>query len=141
LKDRLTNKKCRSVFFYPIKQSNHYEQKKEIFYLLESTAERRARRNRDIKALFLHLTVEEGFSFMDAYEAVGYQFYLSAEISDKLVSRGSIKKPMSMSRLGMVLQQAGFQSKRMNHGKTRGWIVRERGLEEVNANRNIEGRG
>ena len=37
--------------------------------------------------------------------------------------------------------QAGFQSKRMNHGKTRGWIVRERGLEEVNANRNIEGRG
>ena len=62
-------------------------------------------------------------------------------ISDKLVSWGNIKKPMSMSRLGMVLQQAGFQSKRMNHGKTRGWIVRERGLEEVNANRNIEGRG
>jgi hypothetical protein len=25
--------------------------------------------------------------------------------------------------------------------RTRGWIVRERGLEEVNANRNIEGRG
>ena len=24
---------------------------------------------------------------------------------------------------------------------TRGWLVRERGLEEVNANRNIEGRG
>ena len=59
----------------------------------------------------------------------------------KIVSRGSIKKPMRMSRLGMVLQQAGFQSKRMNHGKTRGWIVRERGLEEVNAYRNIEGRG
>ena len=69
------------------------------------------------------------------------QLMTTAEISDKLVSRGSIKKPMSMSRLGMALQQAGFQSKRMNHGKTRGWIVRERGLEEVNANRNIEGRG
>ena len=69
------------------------------------------------------------------------QFMTTAEISDKLVTWGSIKKPMSMSRLGMVLQQAGFQSKRMNHGKTRGWIVRERGLEEVNANRNIEGRG
>ena len=24
---------------------------------------------------------------------------------------------------------------------TRGWLVRERGMEEVNANRNIEGRG
>ena len=68
------------------------------------------------------------------------QLMTTAEISDKLVSRGSIKKPMSMSRLGMVLQQAGFQSKRMNHGKTRGWLVRERGMEEVNANRNINAR-
>ena len=62
-------------------------------------------------------------------------------VSNKLVSWGSIKKPMSMSRLGMVLQQAGFQSKRIGKRGTRGWIVRERGLEEVNANRNIEGRG
>ena len=69
------------------------------------------------------------------------QFMTTAEISDKLVSWGSIKKPMSLSRLGMVLQQQGFQSKRINHGKLRGWIVRERGLDEVNANRNIEGRG
>ena len=65
----------------------------------------------------------------------------TAEISDKLVSWGSIKKPMSMSRLGMVLQQAGFQSKRIGKACTRGWLVRERGMEEVNANRNIEGRG
>ena len=69
------------------------------------------------------------------------QFMTTAEISDKLVSWGNIKKPMPLSRLGMVLQQAGYQSKRINHGKTRGWLVRERGLEEVNANRNIEGRG
>jgi len=63
------------------------------------------------------------------------------EISDKLVSWGNIKKPMPLNRLGMVLQQAGFQSKRIGKKGTRGWIVRERGLEEVNANRNIEGRG
>ena len=69
------------------------------------------------------------------------QFMTTAEISDKLVIKGSIKKPMSMSRLGMVLQQAGYQSKRIGKKGTRGWIVRERGLEEVNANRNIEGRG
>ena len=30
MKDRLTNKKCRSVFFLPNKTPNHYEQKKEI---------------------------------------------------------------------------------------------------------------
>ena len=77
------------LFFYIItyQKNNHYEQKKEFFYLLESTAERRARRNRDIKALFLHLTVEEGFSFMDAYEAVGYQFYLSAEQIRQIIAR------------------------------------------------------
>ena len=34
----------------------------------------------------------------------------------------------------------GFQSKRIGKARTRGWIVRERGLEEVNANRNIEGK-
>lgn len=74
--------------------------------------------------------------------AEGYgTFMTTAEISDKLVVYGSIKKPMSLSKLGMVMQQQGFQSKRINHGKIRGWLVRERGLEEVNANRNIEGRG
>jgi hypothetical protein len=50
-----------------------------MFYQLESTAERRARRNNDIKSLFFKLTIEEGFSFMEAYEAVGYAFYLSSE--------------------------------------------------------------
>ena len=67
------------------------------------------------------------------------QFMTTAEISDKLVSWGSIKKPMSLSRLGMVLQQAGFASKRTGKARTRGWMVRERGLEEVNANRNMGG--
>jgi len=77
------------LFFYLITypKNNHYEQKKEVFYLLESTPERRARRNRDIKALFLHLTAEEGFSFMDAYEAVGYHFYLSAEQTRQIIAR------------------------------------------------------
>ena len=60
--------------------------KKEVINYLESTAERRARRNRNIKALFLHLTVEEGFSFMDAYEIVGYEFYESATTIRRLLS-------------------------------------------------------
>jgi hypothetical protein len=34
-----------------------------------------------------------------------------------------------------------IQSKRINHGKIRGWIVRERDAEEINANRSIEGKG
>ena len=49
-----------------------------LFYQLECTAERRTRRNNDIKHLFQQLTIEENLSFMEAYEAVGYVFYLSA---------------------------------------------------------------
>ncbi len=67
------------------------------------------------------------------------QFMTTAEISDKLVTMGSIKHPMSLSRLGMVLQQAGYISKRVGKSRTRGWIVYERPLDEVKINRNIEG--
>lgn len=69
------------------------------------------------------------------------QFMTTAEISDKLIIKGSIKRPMSLSRLGMVLQQQGYKSKRFGKAGTRGWIVRERDAEEINANRNIEGKG
>jgi len=69
-----------------VQKSQQYE-KKEVSECLESTAERRARRNRDIKALFQQLTVEEGFSFMDAYEVVGYRFYLSAEQIRQIIAR------------------------------------------------------
>lgn len=47
--------------------------------LLESTAVRRARRNNDIKMFFEYLTITRHISFMDAYEVIGYHFYLSAE--------------------------------------------------------------
>jgi hypothetical protein len=64
----------------------------------------------------------------------------TAEISDILVVKGSIKRPMSMVQLGMLLKKCGFQSKQFGSSRTRGWLVRERDTEEVNANRNIEGR-
>lgn len=45
---------------------------------LESTAERRTRRNNDIKMFFHYLVINRHMSCMDAYELVGYHFYLSA---------------------------------------------------------------
>ena len=44
----------------------------------ESAEQRKARRNRDIKTMFQHLVIDEGMHCMDAYEIVGYHFYLSA---------------------------------------------------------------
>ena len=77
--------------------------------------------------------------YFDIPAAGSGQFMTTAEISDKLVSWGSIKKPMPLNRLGMLLKKAGYTQKCLS-GKARGWLVRERGLEEVNANRNINAR-
>ena len=69
--------------------------------------------------------------------ADGYgQFMTTAEISDKLVIKGSIKKPMPLNRLGMILKKAGYIQK-CPGGKVRGWLVRERTADEINSNRNI----
>ena len=66
------------------------------------------------------------------------QFMTTAEISDKLITLGSIKRPLPLNRLGMLLKQAGYQSKQLTLGKrTRGWLVRELTADEVNANRCI----
>ena len=55
---------------------------------LESTAERKARRNKDIKTMFQQLTIQQNMPFMEAYEVVGYHFYLSAgQIRDILAGR------------------------------------------------------
>ena len=65
----------------------------------------------------------------------------TAEISDKLITLGSIKRPLPLNRLGMLLKQAGYRSKQLSSGKrTRGWLVRERTTDEVNANRNLAAR-
>ena len=73
--------------------------------------------------------------------ADGYgTFMTTAEISDKLINLGSIKKPLALNRLGMLLKQAGYESKMIGRSRTRGWLVRERTADEVNANRRIEGR-
>ena len=63
------------------------------------------------------------------------EFMTTAEISDILVMKGSIKRPLPPNRLGMLLRKAGFQSK--SNGKIRGWLVYRVPQEEVNAHRNI----
>ncbi len=66
------------------------------------------------------------------------KFLTTAEISDILVTRGSIKKPMPLNRLGILLKQAGFLSKQIGAARTRGWIVYEKPLTEVELNRTRE---
>ena len=61
------------------------------------------------------------------------EFLTTAQISERLVTYGNIKKPMTLSRLGMVLGAAGYQSTRPKIGGRliRGWIVYQRDTDEV----------
>ena len=64
------------------------------------------------------------------------QFMTTAEISDKLVTMGSIKRPMPLNRLGMLLKKTGYKDTRRGPQRIRGWYVYERTSDEINANRN-----
>lgn len=63
------------------------------------------------------------------------KFLTTAEISEKLVSVGNIKRPMSLNKLGSVLHRQGFIADRKGTPARRGWIVYERDSEDINAER------
>ena len=72
-----------------------------------------------------------------ASDSMNSKFLTTAEISEKLISAGNIKRPMSLSRLGMILGQHGFIASRQGTPARRGWIVYERDSEEINAERRL----
>ena len=67
------------------------------------------------------------------------EFMTTAQISEHIVTYGNIKKPMTLSRLGMLLGTAGYKSTKRKIGdtQTRGWIVYQRNTEEISALRRI----
>ena len=80
---------------------------------------------------------------LDVYFAVpaegasNTKFLTTAEISERLIYYGNIKRPLSLSRLGVLLSQKGFLSIRKGSPQRRGWIVYERDSEEINSERRI----
>ena len=62
------------------------------------------------------------------------KFMTTAEISERLITYGNIKKPMSTRQLGVLLSKMGFTKKKMHMSDTsvRGWIVYERKIDEIN---------
>ena len=69
--------------------------------------------------------------------ATNTKFLTTAEISERLIYYGNIKRPLSLSRLGVLLSQKGFLSIRKGSPQRRGWIVYERDNEEINSERRI----
>ena len=65
------------------------------------------------------------------------EFMTMAEISERKIYYGNIKKPISLSRLGVLLSQKGFLSVRKGTPQRRGWIVYKRESQEINAERKL----
>ena len=67
------------------------------------------------------------------------EFMTTAQISERLVTYGNIKKPISLSQLGMLLGKAGYRAvqRSINGVRGRGWIVYQRNTDEINALKNI----
>ena len=61
------------------------------------------------------------------------EFMTTAEISDRLVSHGGIKKPMSTRQLGVIMGKMGFKKAQVRISGTcvRGWMVYKRDQEEI----------
>ncbi len=59
----------------------------------------------------------------------------TAQISERLVTFGNIKKPMALNRLGMLLGTVGYSkvNRRIGGNKTRGWLVYQRDTDEINS--------
>ena len=67
------------------------------------------------------------------------EFMTTAQISERLVTFGGIKKPMSVTKLGTILSTAGYKAvrKRIANIQTRGWIVYQRDSDEINSLKKI----
>ena len=63
------------------------------------------------------------------------EFMTTAQISERLVTYGNIKKPMALSRLGIVLGQYGYRAvtRTAGNGRARGWIVYQRDSDEISS--------
>ncbi|MBR2450052.1 MAG: hypothetical protein IKB40_00975 [Paludibacteraceae bacterium] len=67
------------------------------------------------------------------------EFMTTAQISERLVTYGNIKKPMALGRLGVVMGSMGYRSvtRGNRQARLRGWIVYQRDTEEIAANKKL----
>ena len=68
------------------------------------------------------------------------EFMTTAEISERLVSHGGIKKPMNTRTLGVIMSKMGFKKAqvRISGICVRGWYVYKREINEIIAAKRVE---
>ena len=68
------------------------------------------------------------------------EFMTTAEISERLVTFGGIKKPMNTRQLGMLMTKKGFEKKQvyLSGSTVRGWMVYKRDTDEITLAKKID---
>ena len=95
--------------------------------------------DRELRSRVRYISGENRSVIFDVPAEGKGEFLTTAQISDVLVREGSIKRPMSLQRLGMILQKQGYKSvtRGSRNCRTRGWIVYQRDREEINSNKRL----
>ena len=67
------------------------------------------------------------------------EFMTTAQISERLVTYGNIKKPMALGRLGVLMGSMGYRSvtRGNRQARLRGWLVYQRDTDEIAANKKL----
>ena len=68
---------------------------------------------------------------------IKYRLGQRGTASERLVTYGNIKHPITLLRLRILLSQQGFLSVRRGSPCKRGWIVYDHDSEEINAERKM----
>ena len=67
------------------------------------------------------------------------EFFTTAQISERLVTYGNIKRPMTLPQLGTLLANAGYRgvTRGTKSNRIRGWIVHPRDTDQINLTKRL----
>ena len=68
----------------------------------------------------------------------GAIFLTTAELKARLTNLGNLKNPMEIRQLGQLFKKLGFNSVRMGHHSLRGFLVKEKSADVINAYRKMQ---
>ena len=86
--------------------------------------------DRELRSRVKYISGENRSVLFDVPAEGKGEFLTTAQISQKLIDFGSIKRSMPLNRLGMILGQQGYKCVRRGPQKQRGWLVYQRSTEE-----------
>lgn len=105
-------------YWYDSCENEELEQYKEEFRMKDA--------EEDLLLMYFDIPHDGGGVFMTA-----------AQIQDKLITMGSIKRPMHVAQFGRILSKMGFKKTKKGSLRTSGYWVYERNSDEIAANKRL----